>query len=89
MTASTARLRASPPVVAQPRPQRPGVYVGRVERNLHWVTDGSCQSAFLTTRDNVVLNRRAPSIPSRRSSTKDCWSRITGSRRTPRGAVPE
>jgi hypothetical protein len=23
-----------------PRPQREGCYVGRVERNLHWVTDG-------------------------------------------------
>ena len=30
-------------------------YVGRVERNLYWVTDGVYQSAFLTTRDGVVL----------------------------------
>src|SRR4051794_16934883 len=26
-----------------------GYYVGRVERNLYWVTDGTYQSAFLTT----------------------------------------
>jgi hypothetical protein len=32
-------------------------YVGRVERNLYWVTDGVYQSAFLTTRGSRV--RRA------------------------------
>jgi glyoxylase-like metal-dependent hydrolase (beta-lactamase superfamily II) len=32
-----------------------GYYVGRVERNLYWVTDGVYVSAFLTTRDGVVL----------------------------------
>ena len=32
-----------------------GYYVGRVERNLYWVTDGVYQSAFLTTDDGVVL----------------------------------
>ena len=32
-----------------------GYYVGRVERNLYWVTDGTYQSAFLTTADGVVL----------------------------------
>ena len=32
-----------------------GYYVGRVERNLYWVTDGQYTSAFLTTRDGVVL----------------------------------
>jgi glyoxylase-like metal-dependent hydrolase (beta-lactamase superfamily II) len=32
-----------------------GYYVGRVERNLYWVTDGVYQSAFLTTREGVVL----------------------------------
>ena len=32
-----------------------GYYVGRVERNLYWVTDGTYQSAFLTT-----LGRRRP-----------------------------
>ena len=32
-----------------------GYFVGRVERNLYWVTDGTYQAAFLTTRDGVVL----------------------------------
>ena len=32
-----------------------GYYVGRVEGNLYWVTDGTYQSAFLTTSDGVVL----------------------------------
>ena len=32
-----------------------GYYVGRVERNLYWITDGTYQSAFLTTSDGVVL----------------------------------
>src|SRR5216684_3844494 len=32
-----------------------GYYVGRVEGNLYWVTDGTYQCAFLTTSDGVVL----------------------------------
>ena len=32
-----------------------GYYVGRIERNLYWVTDGDYHSAFLTTPDGVVL----------------------------------
>jgi glyoxylase-like metal-dependent hydrolase (beta-lactamase superfamily II) len=39
-----------------------GYYVGRVERNLYWVTDGVYQSAFLTTGDGVVLFDAPPSI---------------------------
>jgi glyoxylase-like metal-dependent hydrolase (beta-lactamase superfamily II) len=39
-----------------------GYYVGRVERNLYWVTDGVYQSAFLTTDDGVVLFDAPPSI---------------------------
>ena len=39
-----------------------GYYVGRVERNLYWVTDGDYHSAFLTTRDGVVLFDVPPSI---------------------------
>ena len=39
-----------------------GYYVGRVERNLYWVTDGDYISAFLTTRDGVVLFDAPPSI---------------------------
>ena len=39
-----------------------GYYVARVERNLYWVTDGTYQSAFLTTRDGVVLFDVPPTI---------------------------
>ena len=39
-----------------------GYYVGRVERNLYWVTDGVYQAAFLTTADGVVLFDAPPSI---------------------------
>jgi glyoxylase-like metal-dependent hydrolase (beta-lactamase superfamily II) len=39
-----------------------GYYVGRVERNLYWVTDGDYHSAFLTTRDGVVMFDAPPSI---------------------------
>ena len=39
-----------------------GYYVGRVERNLYWVTDGVYQAAFLTTSDGVVLFDAPPSI---------------------------
>ena len=39
-----------------------GYYVGRVERNLYWVTDGVYNSAFLTTADGVVLFDAPPSI---------------------------
>ena len=39
-----------------------GYYVGRVERNLYWVTDGVYKSAFLVTRDGVVLFDAPPSI---------------------------
>jgi glyoxylase-like metal-dependent hydrolase (beta-lactamase superfamily II) len=39
-----------------------GYHVGRVERNLYWVTDGTYQSAFLTTPDGVVLFDAPPTI---------------------------
>jgi len=39
-----------------------GYYVGRVERNLYWVTDGTYQAAFLTTPDGVVLLDAPPTI---------------------------
>ena len=39
-----------------------GYYVGRVEGNLYWVTDGTYQSAFLTTSDGVVLFDAPPAI---------------------------
>ena len=39
-----------------------GYRVGRVERNLYWVTDGTYQAAFLTTPDGVVLFDAPPTI---------------------------
>ena len=39
-----------------------GYYVGRVEGNLYRVTDGTYQSAFLTTCDGVVLFDAPPTI---------------------------
>jgi glyoxylase-like metal-dependent hydrolase (beta-lactamase superfamily II) len=39
-----------------------GYHVGRVERNLYWVTDGVYNSAFLVTPDGVVLFDAPPSI---------------------------
>ena len=39
-----------------------GYHVGRVERNLYWVTDGVYNCAFLATRDGVVLFDAPPSI---------------------------
>jgi glyoxylase-like metal-dependent hydrolase (beta-lactamase superfamily II) len=39
-----------------------GYFVGRVERNLFWVTDGTYQAAFLATSDGVVLFDAPPTI---------------------------
>jgi glyoxylase-like metal-dependent hydrolase (beta-lactamase superfamily II) len=39
-----------------------GYYVGRVTRNLYWVTDGVYQAAFITTSDGVVLFDAPPAI---------------------------
>ena len=38
-----------------PAPGERGYYVGSVEGNLYWITDGTYQCAFLTTCDGVVL----------------------------------
>jgi glyoxylase-like metal-dependent hydrolase (beta-lactamase superfamily II) len=51
-----------PPAALGPALNDQGYYVGRVERNLYWVTDGVYQSAFLTTPDGVVLFDAPPSI---------------------------
>src|ERR1700682_1361324 len=39
-----------------------GYYVGTVERNLYWVTDGTYQAAFLPTPAGVVLFDAPPTI---------------------------
>jgi glyoxylase-like metal-dependent hydrolase (beta-lactamase superfamily II) len=51
-----------PPSALGPAVNAQGYFVGRVERNLYWVTDGTYQAAFLTTRDGVVLFDAPPSI---------------------------
>ena len=39
-----------------------GYHVGRVERNLYWVTDGVYQSALMATQEGVVLFDAPPSM---------------------------
>jgi glyoxylase-like metal-dependent hydrolase (beta-lactamase superfamily II) len=51
-----------PPSSLGPPLNEQGYYVGRVERNLFWVTDGTYQSAFLATRDGIVLFDAPPTI---------------------------
>src|ERR1700752_4246191 len=71
MNARATEIRTGPvlpdyaPVPASafgPATNEQGYYVGRVERNLYWVTDGVYQAAFLTTKDGVVLFDAPPSI---------------------------
>jgi glyoxylase-like metal-dependent hydrolase (beta-lactamase superfamily II) len=51
-----------PPSALGPALNEQGYYVGQVERNLYWVTDGVYQAAFLTTTDGVVLFDAPPSL---------------------------
>ena len=51
-----------PPQALGPAVNGQGYYVGQVENNLYWVTDGAYQAAFLTTPDGVVLFDAPPSI---------------------------
>ena len=51
-----------PPSALGPAVNEQGYFVGRVEKNLYWVTDSAYQAAFLTTRDEVVLFDAPPSI---------------------------
>ena len=51
-----------PPTALGPALNEQGYHVGRVERNLFWVTDGTYQSAFLTTDEGVVLFDAPPTI---------------------------
>jgi glyoxylase-like metal-dependent hydrolase (beta-lactamase superfamily II) len=39
-----------------------GFFVGRVKKNLYWVTDATYQAAFLTTSEGVVLFDAPPTI---------------------------
>ena len=51
-----------PPSSLGPPLNADGYYVGRVERNLFWVTDGTYQSAFLATEEGIVLFDAPPTI---------------------------
>jgi glyoxylase-like metal-dependent hydrolase (beta-lactamase superfamily II) len=51
-----------PPSALGPAVNAQGYYVGRVHKNLYWVTDGTYQAAFLTTKDGVVLFDAPPTI---------------------------
>ena len=51
-----------PPSALGPAVNEQGYFVGRVKKNLYWVTDGTYQAAFLTTREGVVLFDAPPTI---------------------------
>jgi len=64
-TTDTTDLRDYAPIPEHalgPALNEDGYYVARVERNLYWVTDGTYQSAFLTTSDGVVVLDAPPTI---------------------------
>ena len=54
-----------------------GYYVGRVERNLYWVTDGDYHSAFLTTPGGVVMFAAPPTIGHNLRRAVD-WAAVRG-----------
>jgi glyoxylase-like metal-dependent hydrolase (beta-lactamase superfamily II) len=63
--ATTSPLPDFAPIPASalgPAVNADGYYVGRVERNLYYVTDATYQAAFLTTKDGVVLFDAPPTI---------------------------
>ena len=51
-----------PPSALGPAVNAQGYFVGRVEKNLYWVTDSTYQAAFLTTSEGVVLFDAPPTI---------------------------
>ncbi len=51
-----------PPSALGPALNEQGYHVGRVERNLFWVTDGTYQAAFLATHDGIVVFDAPPTI---------------------------
>ena len=67
-----------PPSSFGPALNEQGYHVGRVERNLYWVTDGVYQAAFLTTPDGVVLFDAPPSIGHNLQRAIDEMARANG-----------
>jgi glyoxylase-like metal-dependent hydrolase (beta-lactamase superfamily II) len=61
-TAALPDYAPIPEAARGPALNEQGYYVGRVERNLYWITDGTYQSAFLTTSDGVVVLDAPPTI---------------------------
>jgi glyoxylase-like metal-dependent hydrolase (beta-lactamase superfamily II) len=51
-----------PAAATGPAPNSSGYYVGRIDGNLYWVTDGFYQAMFLSTREGVVLVDAPPTI---------------------------
>ena len=62
MTTELPDYAPVPPSALGPAVNEHGYHVGRVEKNLYWVTDGGYQAAFLTTSDGVVLFDAPPTI---------------------------
>jgi glyoxylase-like metal-dependent hydrolase (beta-lactamase superfamily II) len=61
-TAGLPEYAPIPPAARGAALNEQGYHVGRVERNLFWVTDGVYNAAFLATSDGVVLFDAPPSI---------------------------
>src|ERR1700730_11753060 len=63
--ASSSNLPDFAPVPAEafgPALNADGYFVGKIDGNLHWVTDSVYQAMFLTTREGVVLVDAPPTI---------------------------
>ena len=56
-----------------------GYYVGRVERNLYYVTDGTYMSAFLTTSDGVVVLDAPPTLGNNIQASDELSLNVGGS----------
>jgi len=55
-----------------------GYYSGRIKNNLHWITDGTYQAAFLLTREGVVLFDAPPTIGHNIQRAIDIAARAAG-----------
>src|SRR6185503_4301031 len=61
-TATLPDYAPLPETALGPALNEQGYYVGRVERNLYYVTDGTYMCAFLTTSDGVVVLDAPPTL---------------------------